>query len=700
MNINIVKLPFFIAVFALSVLFCESFSAMAATVGFSQASEASVPQGANSSVSQQNNAASQQSGVPASQQYNVHASHQGDAPSTRTNSVPASRPSESPVQRRNNAPISRSETAPRGVGSPSASRNASSEESSVKPESDPFLRDANGVQRYFPSVAKIVGRSATRTSENGSQSVPFYYGTGTLVSEYREWGVVVTNWHVVSEAEESIDVIFPTGVYPARVILRDEIWDLAALVIPLPKDVAPTPIAVDYPALGETYWVGGYGHTNGLSDFQMRSGKLTNFVSLVKPDDEIVEELFGDEEEVQVDPNDPYRLQEARKKALSDEDARRLANSNPKQLYETLSIRQGVRQGDSGGPILNRYGELAGILWGSDGKCTMGTSCVRLRDFTTQAMWKAAAIYANNLLTCEETGGSPFATTPWPEAPTECAVAEDSDVPARTALESRSVFPTSSRRLYSSASGETAETFVGLSRSDAILLAKRGAADYFRKHGAVVPPSPPIYSPSFVVLQKTMDCVDPEVISPELIRKVDAYSMAKAKEERRSQELRFARSAQGASGVVALQNASAESLRSSAPEPELTLVSAAITDDEHDDKPNETSDAQKAESENASNVQSSAASAGNSAEANARQNAASESGPNVASAADQASEPARQAEKENEAEEARDTRLSSLTTYVVVILFFFLFFLAMRLLDDVENSRGKKREKARLRREK
>ncbi|MBR2004308.1 MAG: trypsin-like peptidase domain-containing protein, partial [Thermoguttaceae bacterium] len=151
---------------------------------------------------------------------------------------------------------------------------------------DPLRRDALGVQTRYPAVAKIVGRDAPQTREDGSQTIPLYYGTGTFVAEAGEWGIVVTNWHVVSESRDSIVAKFPTFSSPARAILRDETWDLAALVVRKPPRVAPIPISQETPDVGDALWVAGYGESAGLTEFQIQGGRVQNYALLVTDDAE------------------------------------------------------------------------------------------------------------------------------------------------------------------------------------------------------------------------------------------------------------------------------------------------------------------------------------------------------------------------------------------------------------------------------
>ena len=107
----------------------------------------------------------------------------------------------------------------------------------------------DGVQTRYPSVAKIVGKSRPKNGEGeGVVTLPLYYGSGFYAAQYASWGIVLTNWHVVSEVDLSIDVVFPSGTYPGRVVLLDDLWDLAAIIIPKPQDLIPLPISRQMPS--------------------------------------------------------------------------------------------------------------------------------------------------------------------------------------------------------------------------------------------------------------------------------------------------------------------------------------------------------------------------------------------------------------------------------------------------------------------
>ena len=532
-------------------------------------------------------------------------------------------------------------------------------------EPDPFRRDRNGVQTYFPAVAKIVGRSGTKTNEEGVQTTPYYYGTGTLVAEYESWGIVVTNWHVVSEATESVDVYFPSGVYSARVILRDDVWDLAALIVIRPRGITPVPVSTEAPRIGDTFWVGGYGQSNGLSDFQMGHGKLTNYVSLVDPDENVADGKGADSDE----------NSEAPERLLDEKRAERLAKLIPSPLYETASIKYGVRQGDSGGPIFNRYGELAGILWGSDGKCTMGTTGVRLQSFLTQAIWRSAEIYAENRLESEEKGVDPVAVLPWKEAPSACPAAEYSNVDMHEALRNTGTFPVSKKMLYYPANNENPEEFTRLGRNVATARVERASLEYLRKNEYAVPPSPPIFSPTYVVMQIDMQRVHPEVADDDAFDALDAYSLAKAKKARDEAEFLNSRALWA-------------SLDENSSRMEIAAT-VGVVDDETLDLGLDNQPRLLPVSDNAVK-QTDSESAPSDEKTSGEAEGSSSENSDVADEGSSDVDPL-----------SGGSRLSVLTIYVVVILIFFIFFFSVRLMNGSSdpNYREKGR-KTRLQREK
>lgn len=335
------------------------------------------------------------------------------------------------------------------------------------------------IQTDYPAIGKIVvqGEKVT-TGEGESQAI--YYGSGIYVAEAGELGIVLTNWHVVSGASGLMEVQFPTFQSGGTVILADEVWDLAAIVVRKPPFL-PVPISLEVPQIGDELWVAGYGHNSGLDEFQLSSGPVLNYSSL------------------------DYHWYPTVKEPLPG---------------ETLMVGTAVRFGDSGGPILNRSGEVAGILSGSDGNLTIGTFCLRVQAFLTQAQFQLANV--------SEPAESFFAKANEGKIPTKkISVAS---VPAQQALAASGVFPISSvpvyvrprpvrylRRLpsYYKPATKTGIAAEAGSKADsepsADFIAKQNAYKSAHRNGFSMPPYPPIESPTLLAQRKTIGSVHPEV---------------------------------------------------------------------------------------------------------------------------------------------------------------------------------------------
>jgi hypothetical protein len=157
-------------------------------------------------------------------------------------------------------------------------------------------------------------------------------GSGSLVAINQTHGLVITNWHVVCEATGQITVVFPDGLRsPAAVLRTDRDWDLAALAIWRPR-VPPVTLAHEAPRLGESLTIAGY----GSDSYRAVTGRCTEYVS-----------------------------------------------PGANLPFEMVELSAGARQGDSGGPIFNSRGELAGVLFGTARGRTTGSYCGRVRWFLT-----------------------------------------------------------------------------------------------------------------------------------------------------------------------------------------------------------------------------------------------------------------------------------------------------------------------------
>lgn len=181
-----------------------------------------------------------------------------------------------------------------------------------------------------PAITRIVAFESTGQ----------LYGSGTYVGSVGQYGLIVSNWHVVSGTETLVHVHFPTGFASfGHVLVTDRKWDLAVIVISRPPvAIAPLAIARDVPRPGDSLWIAGY----GAGTFRVAGGRCQRYLA----------------------PEIPIEGQ-------------------PQYEYVELSVD--ARQGDSGGPILNQHGEVAGVLFGSDSRNTAGSHCGRVRVFLEQA---------------------------------------------------------------------------------------------------------------------------------------------------------------------------------------------------------------------------------------------------------------------------------------------------------------------------
>ncbi len=175
-------------------------------------------------------------------------------------------------------------------------------------------------QTPHPAVARVIA------VDRNSMSL----GSGTLIDANDQYGLVITNWHVVRDAVGPIEVLFPDGFHSlAQVVRTDREWDLAALLIWKPP-VQPVPISSTAPRPGDPLAIAGYGSGNYL----MQSGLCTEYLAPA-----------------------------------------------PGRPLEIVELSAAARHGDSGGPILNSRGELAGVLFGEGGGRTDGSYCGRVHKF-------------------------------------------------------------------------------------------------------------------------------------------------------------------------------------------------------------------------------------------------------------------------------------------------------------------------------
>ncbi len=183
-----------------------------------------------------------------------------------------------------------------------------------------------------PAVARIVvPEHEERSVITGSERQSVSYGSGSLVDVRGDFGLVITNWHVVRDAVGEVTVQFPDGFRsPANIVKVDKDWDLAALSIRRPANVVPISIATNTVQPGEPLAIAGY----GAGDYRMAVGKMTQYLS----------------------PGERFP-------------------------FEMIELDVEARHGDSGGPILNQRGEIAGVLFGAGRGFTSGTYSGRVSGF-------------------------------------------------------------------------------------------------------------------------------------------------------------------------------------------------------------------------------------------------------------------------------------------------------------------------------
>ncbi len=182
-----------------------------------------------------------------------------------------------------------------------------------------------------PAVVRVAAE------DNGGRSC----GSGTLVAVEGKVGLVLTNWHVVRDATGQVSVEFPDGTRSAATVLKvDKTWDLAALLIWRPE-VAAVELADEPPKPGDELTIAGY----GSGSYREATGKAVQYVS----------------------PGEGHP-------------------------FEIVELSVVARNGDSGGPIFNDKGQMAGVLFGSAGGRTDGSHCGRVRWFVKQAVTESATL--------------------------------------------------------------------------------------------------------------------------------------------------------------------------------------------------------------------------------------------------------------------------------------------------------------------
>ena len=205
-------------------------------------------------------------------------------------------------------------------------------------------------------------------------------GSGTLVDVRGQRGLIVTNWHVIRDAKGRIVATFPDGFRSAATVLKvDTDWDLAALLIWRPN-ATPIAISTTAPRPGDPLIIAGY----GAGSYRAVTGRCTQYVA-----------------------------------------------PGMHMPYEMVEVSAEARQGDSGGPILNERGELAGVLFGAGGGATSGSFCGRVRWFLNSA-WPADQLQDADTLV-SVLAGQP--NTHWPSDSLLAGPRVPTTAPERTVIE-------------------------------------------------------------------------------------------------------------------------------------------------------------------------------------------------------------------------------------------------------------------------
>jgi hypothetical protein len=239
---------------------------------------------------------------------------------------------------------------------------------------------------HHAAIARVINATG------GARSL----GSGALVYNDGEYGVVVTCAHLFREGAGELTAWFPDGAaFGGRLLGLDPTWDLAALLIAAPT-ARPIAIARDAPRPGDSLTSCGYGSDGRL---WCNRGAALQYV---------------------------------------------VVGGAPSA--ETLELSGMARQGDSGGPIFNTRAELAGVLHGTNGEVVVGTYCGRVRRFLS-SVWPRFATTpgdsrsapsgppAPGALAPEISPGAPADESPLEESPAG-PIAPSPDAPAGPVAES------------------------------------------------------------------------------------------------------------------------------------------------------------------------------------------------------------------------------------------------------------------------
>jgi hypothetical protein len=175
------------------------------------------------------------------------------------------------------------------------------------------------VESPHPAVVRVINDLGRERS----------IGSGTLVFADSERAFVVSCGHLFTDGVGQVSVRFPNQkVLAARVLEVNRQSDLSLLRIAAPS-VPAVQVADQPPRVGDPLVSAGYGPHG---QYATNRGRALGYVSL---------------------------------------DGRR---------HDVLELTGSARQGDSGGPIWTAGGQLAGVIFGTDGRRVDGAHCLRVRE--------------------------------------------------------------------------------------------------------------------------------------------------------------------------------------------------------------------------------------------------------------------------------------------------------------------------------
>jgi hypothetical protein len=163
-------------------------------------------------------------------------------------------------------------------------------------------------------------------------------GSGTLVARTQSGGLILTCSHLFDGSTANIEAAFANGLrFAARLVERDRVHDLAALVIRRP-DIEPVEVSAENSqslAASRPLSACGFGPAG---QFRCLRGPILGFATPVGA------------------------------------------------AFPSLTIRGAVRPGDSGGAVLGDDGKLVGVVWGQRDGVTYATCGRPLRDLLERVL--------------------------------------------------------------------------------------------------------------------------------------------------------------------------------------------------------------------------------------------------------------------------------------------------------------------------